>query len=72
MLKVDFDGLFCVDGWLQYVENFFYDVCFFVILLRGNWVIKLIVKYYYEVGYYIIGINYIFVNFLIKYWIVVV
>ena len=39
------DGLRRCDGGLQYAENLPYDVRFPIILPRGNWMTKLIVKH---------------------------
>ena len=55
--KVDHDGLLRADGRLQYAKNLPYDVLFPVILPRGNWVTKLIVKHYHETGHHITGTN---------------
>ena len=68
--KVDHDGLLRADGRLQYAENLPYDVHFPVILPRGNWVTKLIVKHYHEAGHHITGTNHTLANLSTKYWIV--
>ena len=68
--KVDPDGLLRADGRLQYAENLPYDVRFPVILPRGNWVTKLIVKHYHEAGHHITGTNHTLANLSTKYWIV--
>ena len=44
-LKVDLDGLLRCDGRLKCAESLPYDVRFPIILARGNWVTKLIVKH---------------------------
>ena len=68
--KVAHDGLLRCDGRLQYVENLPYDVRFPIILPRGNWVTKLIVKDYHEAGHHVTGTNHTLANLLSKYWIV--
>ena len=48
--KIDEDGLIRCDGRLQFAEFLPYDVRFPIILPRGSWTTKLIVKHYHEAG----------------------
>ena len=50
MPKMDEDGLLWCDGRLCYAEFLPYEVRFPLILPRGTWVTKLIVKHYHEIG----------------------
>ena len=68
--KVDHHGLLHCDGRLQYAENLPYDVRFPIILARGNWVTKLIVKHYHEAGNHVTGTNHTLANLSSKYWII--
>ena len=68
--KVDLDGLLRCDGRLKFAENLPYDVRFPIILPRGNWVTKLIVKHYHEAGHHVAGTNHTLANLSTKYWIV--
>ena len=70
--KVNHDGLLCCDGELQYAKNIPYDVRFPVILPRGNWTTKLIVKHFHEAGHHVTGTNHTLANLSPKYWIVAV
>lgn len=69
---IDEDGFLWCDGCLKYVEYLLYDVWYFVIFFRNNCVIIFIIKYYYEKGKYVIGINYIFFMILLWFWIIFV
>ena len=70
-LKVNHDGLLCCDERLQYAKNRPYDVRFPIILPRGNWATKLIVKHFFrEAGQHVTGTNHTLANLLLKYWIV--
>ena len=55
--KIDEDGLIRCDGRLQFAEFLPYDVRFPIILPRGSWTTKLIVKHYHEAGHHITGTN---------------
>ena len=68
--KVDLDGLLRCDGRLKFAESLPYDVRFPIILPRGNWVTKLIVKHYHEAGHHVTGTNHTLANLSTKYWIV--
>ncbi len=69
MPKMDEDGVLRCDGRLCDAEFLPYEVRFPVILPRGSWVTKLIVKHYHEVGQHILGTNHILANLSNEYWI---
>ena len=68
--KVDLDGLLRCDGRLKFAESLPYDVGFPIILPRGNWVTKLIVRHHHEAGHHVTGTNHTLANLSTKYWIV--
>ena len=70
MRKFDNDGLLRCDGRLCYAEFIPYDVRFPIILPRGWWVTKLIVKHYHEIGKHITGTNHTLANISSKFWII--
>ena len=53
-------------------EFLLYDMRFPVILPRGSWTTKLIVKHHHEAGHHITGTNHTLSNLSTKYWIPVV
>ena len=67
--KLDEDGVLRCDGRLCNVEFLPYEVRFPVILPRGSWVTKLIVKHYHEVGQHVLGTNHTLANLSNEYWI---
>ena len=67
--KIDEDGLIRCDGRLQFAEFLPYDMQFPIILPRGSWTTKLIVKHYHEAGHHITGTNHTLSNLSTKYWI---
>ena len=67
--KIDEDGLIRCDGRLQFAAFLPYDVRFPIILPRGSWTTKLIVKHYHEAGHHITGTNHTLSNLSTKYWI---
>ena len=69
MPKMDEDGVLRCDGRLCYAEFLPYELRFPVILPRGSWVTKLIVKHYHEVGQHILGTNHTLANLSNDYWI---
>ena len=54
---VDQDGLLRCNGRLQYAENLPYDVRLPIILPRGNWATKLIMKHFHEAEHHVTGRN---------------
>jgi len=67
--KIDEDGLIRCDGRLQFAEFLPYDMRFAIILPRGSWTTKLIVRHYHEAGHGITGTNHTLSNLSTKYWI---
>jgi hypothetical protein len=70
MPRIDDDGLLRCDGRLCYAEFLPYDVRFPIILPRGSWITKLIVKHYHEQGKHITGTNHTLANLSTKFWII--
>ena len=68
--RIDDDGLLRADGRLSYAEFLSLDLRFPIILPRGHWVTKLIVKHFHELGKHITGTNHTLSNLSSKYWIV--
>ena len=58
------------DGCLKYAEFLPYDVRYPIILPRKNWVTKLIVKHYHEMGNHNAGVNQTLSLLSSKYWII--
>ena len=67
--KLDEDGMMKSDSWLQYAEFLSYDVRYPILLSRKNWVTKLVVKYYHEMGNHNAGTNQKLSALSTKYWI---
>ena len=65
-LKLDGDGIIKLDGQLTYAELLSYDVRYPAILPHKKWVIKLIVKHYYELGNHQAGTNHTLCLFVIN------
>lgn len=64
------DGCIRSNGRLQFAEYLPYDVRFPMILPRGHWVTKLIVKHYHEQANHSVGTNCVLSQVSEKYWIV--
>ena len=60
--RLDEDGIIRCNGRLQYTEFLPFDVRFPVILPRGHWVTKLIVKQHHELGNHAAGTNHTLAN----------
>ena len=58
------------DGRLRFAECLPYDVRFPIILPRGHWVSKLIVKHYHERANHSAGTNFVLAQISQRYWIV--
>ena len=58
------------DGRLKFADFLPYDARFPIILPRGHWVIKLIVKYYHERGNHAAGINFTLCQLSERFWII--
>lgn len=67
---MDENGLIRSNSRLQFAEYLPFDTKFPVILSRGNWVTKLIVKYYHEQANHSGGINFILAQLSQRYWII--
>lgn len=57
-------------GWLQFADSLPYDVRFPVILPRGQWVSRLIVKHFHEMANHGAGINFVLLQLSGRFWIV--
>ena len=68
--KLDSEGIIRSDGRLTYAEFLSYDVRYPIILPRKNWVTKLIIKHYHELGNRIAGTNQILASLSTKFWII--
>jgi len=69
MPKIDEVGLIRCDGRLQFAEFLPNDMRFPIILPRGSWTTKLIVKHYHEAGHHNTGTNHTLSSLSTKYWI---
>ena len=67
---LDDQGVIRYEGRLQFAECLPYDVRFPVILPRGQWVTKLIVKYYHELSNHSAGTNFVLLQISGRFWIV--
>ena len=68
--RIDESGVIRSDGRLEFAEQLPYEVRHPVILPRGHWVTKLIVKHYHERGNHNAGVNFILSQINEKYWII--
>jgi hypothetical protein len=68
--RLDESGVIRSDGRLKYAEQLPYEVCHPVILPRGHWITKLIVKYYHERANHNAGVNFILAQINERYWII--
>ena len=59
----DEDGIIRCDGRLKFADFLPYDTRFPIILPRGHWVTKLIVKNYHERGNHAAGVNFTLCQF---------
>ena len=69
-MQLDEDGIIRCDGRLRYTEFLPFDVRFPLILPRGHWVTKLIVKQHDELGNHAAGTNRTLANLSARYWMV--
>ena len=67
--RLDEESLIRCDGRLRFAEFLPFDMRFPIILPRGSWTTKLIVKHYHEAGHHVTGTNHILANLSTKYWI---
>ena len=68
--KLDSEGIIRSDGRLTYAEFLPYDVRYPIILPRKNWVTKLIIKHYHELGNHIAGTNQTLASLSTRFWII--
>ena len=59
--RLDDNKIMRSDGWLKYAEFLPYDVRYPIILPRKDWITRLIVKHYHELGNHNAGVNQSFV-----------
>ena len=67
---IDDDGVIRSDGRLKFAYFLPYDTRFPIILPRGHWVTKLIVKHYHERGNHAAGVNFILCQLSERFWII--
>ena len=67
---IDDDGVIRSDGRLKFANFLPYDTRFPIILPRGHWVTKLIVKNYHERGNHAAGVNFILCKLSERFWII--
>ena len=67
---IDDDGVIRSDGRLKFANFLPYDTRFPIILPRGHWVTKLIVKNYHERGNHAAGVNFILCQLSERFWII--
>ena len=68
--RLDDNKIMRSDGRLKYAEFLPYDVRYPIILPRKDWVTKLIVKHYHELGNHNAGVNQTLSHLSSKYWII--
>ena len=68
--RIDESGVIRSDGRLNFAEQLPYEVRHPVILPRGHWVTKLIVKHYHERANHNAGVNFILSQINEKYWLI--
>ncbi|CAG2208608.1 unnamed protein product [Mytilus edulis] len=68
--RIDENGLIRCDGRLEYAEFLSFDARYPIILPRKNWVTKLIVKRYHELGKHVSGTNQTFSALSSRFWII--
>jgi hypothetical protein len=67
--RLDEQGLIRSDSRLRFAEFLPYDVIFPIILPRGHWVTKLIVKHFHELSNHTAGTNFVLSQLNQRYWI---
>ncbi|CAG2252551.1 unnamed protein product [Mytilus edulis] len=68
--RIDENGLIRCDGRLEYADFLSFDARYPIILPRKNWVTKLIVKRYHELGKHVSGTNQTFSALSSRFWII--
>ena len=69
--RIDDQGVMCCDGRLRFAECLPYDVRFPIILPRGHWVTKLIVKHHHKLANHSAGTNFVVSQISGRFWIIV-
>ena len=67
---LDDQGVLQCGSRLQFAECLPYDVRFPIILPRGQWVTRLVVKHYHELSYHSAGTNFVLSQISGRFWIV--
>ena len=67
---IDVDGIIRCDGRLKFADFLPYDTRFPILLPRGHWVTKLIVKNYHERGNHAAGVNFTLCQLSERFWII--
>ncbi len=67
---LDEDGVIRCDGRLKFADFLSYDTRFPIILRRGHWVTKLIVKHYHERENHAAGVNFTLCQLNERFWII--
>jgi hypothetical protein len=68
--RIDDHGVLRSEGRLQNAQMLAYDIRYPIILPRGCWVTKLIVRYYHEMACHTGGVNFILGQMSSKYWVI--
>ena len=68
--RLDDNKIMRSDGRLKYAEFLLYDVRYLIILPHKDWVTKLIVKCYHELGNHKAGVNQTLSLLSSKYWMI--
>ena len=68
--RIDDDGVIRMEGRLQYADSLTYDARYPIILPRGHYVTKLIVKHYHEKANHAGGVNFILAQLSQRFWII--
>ena len=68
--RIDESGVIRSDGRLKFAEQLPYEVRHNIILPRGHWITKFIVKHYHERANHNARVNFILTQINEKYWII--
>ena len=68
--RIDQQGVIRCDGRLYYAEYLPFDARCPIILPRGHWVTKLIVRYYHSLSNHVGGTNFVLAQINQRFWIV--
>ena len=67
--RLDDQGMIRSDSRLRFAEYLAYDARFPIILSRGHWVTRLIVRYFHELANHSAGINFVLAQISQRYWV---